>query len=123
MLITNKKLITLLRPKKHSLHPAGEILFFMQNFKDRNKFLFIFIDLHLVFNMVNGSSTFRSAESWIPICLPKFNNKGFLYAYVCYIATNICLLLISPDRDKFFELSEAKSIIVEVFLRSFHFVH
>ncbi|CAG8583240.1 1631_t:CDS:10 [Diversispora eburnea] len=92
MLITNRKLITLLRPKKHSLHPA---------------------DLHLVFNMVNGSSTFRSAESWTPICLPKFNNKGFLYAYVCYIATNVCLLLISPDKDKFFELSEAKSIIVE----------
>ncbi|CAG8631021.1 8386_t:CDS:10 [Acaulospora morrowiae] len=92
MLITNNKLITLLRPKKHSLHPA---------------------DLHLVFNMVNGSSTFKSVESWTPICLPKFNNKGFLHAYVCYVASNICLLLISPDKDKFFELSEAKNVIVE----------
>ncbi|KAG9284849.1 hypothetical protein G9A89_003772 [Geosiphon pyriformis] len=92
MMIANNKLITLLRPRKHSLHPA---------------------DLHLIFNMINGSSTFRSAESWTPICLPKFNNKGFLHAYVCYIASDICLLLISPDRDKFFELSEAKRTIVE----------
>ncbi|CAG8458034.1 13062_t:CDS:10 [Rhizophagus irregularis] len=92
MLIANNKLITLLRPKRHSLHSA---------------------DLHLIFNMVNGSSTFRSAESWTPICLPKFNNKGFLHAYVCYITGNVCLLLISPDKDKFFELSDAKSIIVE----------
>ncbi|CAI2178026.1 1425_t:CDS:10 [Funneliformis geosporum] len=92
MLITNNKLITLLRLKKHSLHSA---------------------DLHLVFNMVNGSSTFRSVESWTPICLPKFNNKGFLHAYVCYITANVCLLLISPDKDKFFELSDAKNTIVE----------
>ncbi|CAG8487370.1 10073_t:CDS:10 [Funneliformis caledonium] len=92
MLITNYKLITLLRLKKHSLHSA---------------------DLHLVFNMVNGSSTFRSVESWTPICLPKFNNKGFLHAYVCYITANVCLLLISPDKDKFFELSDAKNTIVE----------
>ncbi|CAG8531353.1 12886_t:CDS:10 [Cetraspora pellucida] len=92
MLITNNKLITLLRPKKHSLHPA---------------------DLHLVFNMVNGSSTFQSVESWTPICLPKFNNKGFLHAYVCYIVTNVCLLFISPDKDKFFEFSEAKSLLKE----------
>lgn len=67
--------------------------------------------------MVNGSSTFRSAESWTPICLPKFNNKGFLHAYVCYITGNVCLLLISPDKDKFFELSDAKSTIVEVSLK------
>ncbi|CAG8624128.1 27123_t:CDS:10 [Dentiscutata erythropus] len=92
MLITNNKLITLLRPKKHSLHPA---------------------DLHLVFNMVNGSSTFRSVESWTPICLPKFNNKGFLHAYVCYITSNVCLLFISPDKDKFFECSEAKNLLKE----------
>ncbi|RIB26041.1 trafficking protein Mon1-domain-containing protein [Gigaspora rosea] len=92
MLITNNKLLTLLRPRKHSLHPA---------------------DLHLVFNMVNGSSTFRSVESWTPICLPKFNNKGFLHAYVCYIASNVCLLFISPDKDKFFECSEAKNLLKE----------
>ncbi|CAG8553382.1 9388_t:CDS:10, partial [Ambispora gerdemannii] len=92
MLITNNKLITLLRPRRHSLHPA---------------------DLHLIFNTINGSSTFKSAESWIPICLPKFNNKGFLHAYVSYIVTNVCLLLISPDHDNFFELSKAKSKIIK----------
>ncbi|CAG8650694.1 170_t:CDS:10, partial [Ambispora leptoticha] len=92
MLITNNKLITLLRPRRYSLHPA---------------------DLHLVFNMINGSSTFKSAQTWTPICLPKFNSKGFLHAYVCYITTNVCLLLISPDHEKFSVLSEAKLKITE----------
>ncbi|CAG8533827.1 3490_t:CDS:10, partial [Paraglomus brasilianum] len=92
MLMTDNKLITLLRPRKHSLHPS---------------------DLHLIFNMVNGSSAFQAVESWIPLCLPKFNSKGFLHAYVSYITSNVCLLLVSPDKGMFFELAEAKSVVVE----------
>lgn len=61
MLIVKNQLITILRPRKHSFHPS---------------------DLHLIFNMINSSSSFRAApESWMPICLPKFNDKGFLHAY------------------------------------------
>lgn len=25
---------------------------------------------------------FKTAENWTPICLPKFNNTGFLHAHV-----------------------------------------
>lgn len=100
MLIVDSKLITILRPKRHSFHPS---------------------DLHLIFNMVNSSSSFKSApESWMPICLPKFNDNGFLHAYVSYItptypgaASNLCLILVSHDRDKFFELSECRKKILQ----------
>ncbi|GJJ73285.1 vacuolar fusion protein MON1 [Entomortierella parvispora] len=92
ILLTPTQLITLLRPRTHSLHPS---------------------DLHLIFNLLSGSTTFESSESWTPICLPKFNNKSFLHAYICYIAKNVCMLLISPDKDSFFEMSQVKQTVVE----------
>ncbi|KAL1922880.1 uncharacterized protein VTP21DRAFT_9256 [Calcarisporiella thermophila] len=92
ILVADNKLVTLLRPRKHSVHPS---------------------DLHLLFNMVHGSNTFRTAESWTPLCLPKFNNRGFLHAYICYISQELCLLLVSTDKDRFFELSDYKNKLVE----------
>eukprot|EP00833_Pecoramyces_ruminatium_P018029 jgi/Orpsp1_1/1192061/evm.model.d7180000090253.1 len=92
------------------------------------------------------STSFRSVESWSPICLPKYNSRGFLYAYVSYLnyfempdsettqespsppsptspttptspsfskitKTDICLTLLSPDKNAFFELSNCKKRI------------
>ena len=61
-------------------------------------------------------SSIRSAESWMPICLPKFNDTGFLHAYVSYLPNDspACLLLISTDKEKFFALQEVQKRIVEV---------
>lgn len=94
VLIANNQLITLLRPKKYSLHPA---------------------DLHLIFNMVSASTSFKTAESWTPLCLPRFNNTGFLHAHVSYIDEDCtaCLLLISNNKDAFFELSKCRTQIVQ----------
>eukprot|EP00732_Lithocolla_globosa_P000290 Lithocolla_globosa_v1_NODE_75_length_6869_cov_16.602289.p3 type:complete len:508 gc:universal NODE_75_length_6869_cov_16.602289:1667-144(-) len=91
ILFSNHKLITLLRPRRHSLHPS---------------------DLHLLFNMVKNSSAFRAGESWTPICLPKFDNSAFLYAHVSFIDEEVCLVLISAKKDAFFEMSTAKNKIV-----------
>ncbi|KAI9475809.1 MAG: trafficking protein Mon1-domain-containing protein [Benjaminiella poitrasii] len=85
MIVADGKLVTLLRPRKHSLHPS---------------------DLHLLFNMLTGSTTFHTAESWTPLCLPKFNSKGFLHAYICYIEKNISMVVISIDKDNFFEIRD-----------------
>lgn len=74
----------------------------------------IIIDLHLLFNMLTGSTTFDLAESWTPLCLPKFNSKGFLHAYICYIAPDVSIVMISTDKDRFFDMSEWKSTLVEV---------
>jgi len=93
------------------------------------------------------SSSFRSVESWSPICLPKYNSRGFLYAYVSYLnsvepsnsenspespmfptsptspslskitKTDICLTLLSPNKDAFFELSNCKKKIEKVIIK------
>ncbi len=73
-------------------------------------------DLHLIANFVNSSNAFKASESWTPICLPKFNDTGFLHAYVCFIATDVCLVLISTKQDSFYPLSNCKNLIVQVIL-------
>lgn len=40
--------------KKYNLHPS---------------------DIHLVLNLVQSSESFKTAESWTPICLPKFDSR------------------------------------------------
>ena len=56
-------------------------------------------DLHLVLNFVTRQPGLYSnnVELWIPMCLPRFNSSGFLYAYCnCFdIASKLTLILIS----------------------------
>ncbi|ORX75692.1 DUF254-domain-containing protein [Anaeromyces robustus] len=126
ILTYNDKLINIIKPKKQNVHP---------------------LDIHLIINMISSTS-FRSVESWSPICLPKYNSRGFLYAYVCYLnnyklsdtedsnsntntnlssespispdsskimKTDVCLTLLSPDKNAFFELSNCKKKIEMIF--------
>lgn len=112
ILLANNQLITLVRMKKYVIHP---------------------LDLHLIFNLVNSSESFKTAESWTPICLPKFDARlimkplnwtcyndnafsGYLHGHVSYLSDDCqaCLLLLTVDRDAFFTLSEAKQKISEV---------
>lgn len=94
ILLAHNKLITLVRMKKYCIHPA---------------------DLHLIFNLVQASESFKTAESWTPLCLPRFDGSGFLYGHVSYLAEDCqaCLLLLTVERDVFFTLSDAKHLIVE----------
>ena len=99
VLIADNKLIALVRMKKYFIHPS---------------------DLRLIFNLIECSESFKSAESWTPICLPKFDSNGFLHAHVSYLSDDCqaCLLLLSVDQDVFFTLSEAKKKITEKLRRS-----
>lgn len=54
ILVTNNQLVTLVRMKKYNLSPA---------------------DLHLLFNLVSSSQSFKSVEGWTPICLPNFDPR------------------------------------------------
>lgn len=36
------------------------------------------VDLHLILNLVATSESFKSAESWTPICLPKLDTRSAL---------------------------------------------
>ncbi|XP_017486336.1 PREDICTED: vacuolar fusion protein MON1 homolog A [Rhagoletis zephyria] len=94
VLIANNKLISLVRMKKYSIHPA---------------------DLRLIFNLIECSESFKASENWTPICLPKFDMNGYLYAHVSYLTDDCqaCLLLLSVDPNVFFTLSDAKRRITE----------
>ena len=67
LLVTDTgQLVSVLRPKKQSLHPG---------------------DLQLIFNMLFEAKSIRTGggESWIPLCLPGFNNTGYVYMYVSFL--------------------------------------
>ncbi|OCH85589.1 DUF254-domain-containing protein [Obba rivulosa] len=66
MLLAQGRVITLVRPKKHSIHPS---------------------DLHILINTVHSPSILNNsaAASWLPVCLPKFNPAGFVNAYVTFL--------------------------------------
>ncbi|KAJ3399294.1 Vacuolar fusion protein mon1, partial [Chytridiales sp. JEL 0842] len=92
LLLYNDKVISMIKPKKHNLTSS---------------------DAHLLINMVNSSTAFRTAEAWTPICLPDFDDRSFLHAYVCFISQDISLVLVSVSKDTFFEMSEYKQDIVK----------
>ena len=112
LVIASGRLVSVVRPKKHSLHPG---------------------DLHLIFNMLFEAGSIRAAggENWIPICLPGFNNTGFLYMYVSFFSTSqgitepeaerpssagkddeLAIVLISANKESFFELRKMRDDLV-----------
>lgn len=99
ILIANDKLITLIHMKKYVIKPS---------------------DLHLIINMVSSFESFKTAESWTPICLPNFDSSGYLHGHVSYLTDECqaCLLLLTVDADLFHELSEAKKKITEKLQRN-----
>lgn len=70
LVVAGGRLVSVLRPKKHSLHPG---------------------DLQLIFNMLFEAEGVRAGggENWIPVCLPGFNNTGYLYMYVSFLDVNV----------------------------------
>ena len=113
LIVAAGRLVSVVRPKKHSLHPG---------------------DLHLIFNMLfeAGSVKAGGGENWIPLCLPGFNNTGFLYMYVSFFSTSesvlhpeaarpssaskddeLAIVLISANRESFFELRKMRDELVQ----------
>ncbi|XP_042522001.1 vacuolar fusion protein MON1 homolog A [Dipodomys spectabilis] len=94
ILLARNQLVALVRRKDQFLHP---------------------IDLHLLFNLISSSSSFREGEAWTPVCLPKFNSAGFFHAHISYLEpdTDLCLLLVSTDREDFFAVSDCRRRFLE----------
>ncbi|KAF2026699.1 DUF254-domain-containing protein [Setomelanomma holmii] len=118
LIVASGKLVSVVRPKKHSLHPG---------------------DLHLIFNMLfeAGSVKAGGGENWIPLCLPGFNNTGYLYMYVSFLNLDhptepmqerprtrdgaddeVAVLLISAEKESFFELRSMRDDLVETLDRN-----
>eukprot|EP00505_MAST-04D_sp_SCG-Rhode-Island_P001106 Stramenopile-MAST_4_protein_1106 len=80
ILMCGFELVALMQPKNNELHPS---------------------DLLLIMNFVNTHTSLRQSETWMPLCLPKFNPTGFLHGYCSYLngATNVSLMLITTDSN------------------------
>lgn len=104
LIVAGGRLVSVIRPRRHSLHPS---------------------DLQLIFNMLFESGGIKAGggENWIPLCLPAFNSSGYLYMYVSFFdeATTdeaeqpapspdeqIAIILISPDKESFYDLKEMR---------------
>lgn len=113
LIVADGRLVSVLRPKKHSLHPG---------------------DLQLIFNMLFSADGIRAGggENWIPLCLPGFNNTGYIYMYVSFVPSDvstpptssstdpdemkkkdeIAIILISANKEAFFELRGMRNTLL-----------
>ena len=84
ILIAQERVITLVRPKKHSIHPSGT-LSCLRSRPAHSKC--VPTDLHILVNTVHSPSIVNSsaAASWVPVCLPKFDSAAFVNAYVMFL--------------------------------------
>lgn len=72
------------------------------------------LDIHILTNLVYNSQSFKSAHSnWLPVCMPKFDPNGFLYANITYLDEDICLVLLSVKSTDFYNLQSVKDKIFE----------
>jgi hypothetical protein len=115
LIVAGGRLVSVVRPKRHSLHPS---------------------DLLLIFNMLFEARGVQAGggENWIPVCLPGFNNRGYLYMYVSFLPIHessadiegrpstsggsgsgdeVAILLISADKEGFYELKQMRDDVVE----------
>ncbi len=117
LIVAGGRLVSVVRPRKHSLHPS---------------------DLQLIFNLVYAAGGVKASEgeNWIPLCLPAFNNRGYLYMYASFLGTGsggaqpavdrsrddhkektdeqIAILLISAEKESFYELKKMRDEAVQV---------
>jgi hypothetical protein len=71
-------------------------------------------DLLLLVNFVNAHApSFRSSAHLAPICLPFFNDTGFLYAYVHFLLQDLCLVFVTAKDDAFHKLHESQVSVQE----------
>lgn len=64
--------------------------------------------------MLASSPALRSTETWIPLCLPKFNPAGFVHAYISYVSESLGLVFVSADREAFEDLRAWRATVVKV---------
>lgn len=110
LVVAGGRLVSVVRPRRHSLHPS---------------------DLQLIFNMLFEAEGVKAGggENWIPLCLPGFNKNGYLYMYVSFIDSHedeqseegggasrhdeVAVLLISASKESFYDLRQMRDDVVE----------
>ena len=96
LMISRGRLVTMLSAKPAVLAPSDALLL-----------------VNAVASSSSDAGQFREDQSWLPICLPQYNPREFVYAHISYIAESLCLVLISPKGDAFPELSAHRDVAVD----------
>jgi len=82
ILLAGNEMISVVMPRyqPHQLHPS---------------------DLHLILNFCNHQPGLLTNELWFPVCLPRFNSSGFVYAYTTCLdsGTGLACCLISQENS------------------------
>lgn len=76
--------------------------------------VFLLLDIHALIHFTASNTSFKSGETWTPFCMPHLNSRAFLNVYICYLNENLCMALISPSRDSFFDCSNMAKSFLEV---------
>ncbi|KAA8544050.1 hypothetical protein F0562_021773 [Nyssa sinensis] len=97
ILMCKHKVVSLVGVQKASLHPD---------------------DMLLLANFVMSSESFRTSESFSPICLPRYNPMAFLYAYINYLDVDTYLMLLTTSSDAFYHLKDCRIRIEMVLFKS-----
>ncbi|KAI9076195.1 hypothetical protein K1719_041893 [Acacia pycnantha] len=97
ILMSRHKVVSLVGAQKASLHPD---------------------DMLLLANFVMSSESFRTSESFSPVCLPRYNPFAFLYAYIHYFDVDTYLMLLTTNSDAFYHLKDCRIRIEAVLLKS-----
>ncbi|KAG2331921.1 hypothetical protein Bca4012_018497 [Brassica carinata] len=97
LLMCRHKVVSLAGAQKASLHPD---------------------DLLLLSNFVMSSESFRTSESFSPICLPRYNPQAFLHAYVHFFDDDTYVILLTTRSDAFYHLKDCRVRIEAVLLKS-----
>lgn len=115
LIVAGGRLVSVVRPRRHSLHPS---------------------DLQLIFNMLFEAEGIKAGggENWVPLCLPGFNKNGYLHMYVSFMDAagtdseesesqgsrtesgkrdEVAILLISAEKESFYELRTMRDAVVE----------
>ncbi|CAA7017800.1 unnamed protein product [Microthlaspi erraticum] len=97
LVMCRHKVVSLAGAQKASLHPD---------------------DLLLLSNFVMSSESFRTSESFSPICLPRYNPQAFLHAYVHFFDDDTYVMLLTTRSDAFYHLKDCRIRIEAVLLKS-----
>ncbi|XP_074573583.1 vacuolar fusion protein MON1 homolog [Curcuma longa] len=97
LLMCKHKVVSLVGAQKASLHPD---------------------DMLLLSNFIMASESFRTSESFSPICLPRYNPMAFLYAYVDFLDVDTYLILLTTGPDSFYHLKDCRIRIESVLVKS-----
>ncbi|XP_013726740.1 vacuolar fusion protein MON1 homolog isoform X1 [Brassica napus] len=97
LLMCRHKVVSLAGAQKASLHPD---------------------DLLLLSNFVMSSESFRTSESFSPICLPRYNPQAFLHAYVHFFDDDTYVILLTTRSDAFYHLKDGRVRIEAVLVKS-----